>query len=485
MIYIAIQNIDFIIQIRYILDYFLLFFDTEYKVVLYKELELLEISNWNLLISYGNNKPEKKCSNKIHIYESYLFKKDYLKPSSLPFTPLEKFNGIPILYEGCKKIADHIRVEFNDDEKLIETDIDIIAGSFFMLTGYEEYLMSERDEFGRFPSRDSMAFKEGFLNKPIVNIYINLLWKWINKLNFKIRKKKIWNGKEFSFCLTHDIDLLKNYSFIPPLKRITHFFLEKDNKRALSIFSEYIRSIVGLDCGRIESLIKLDKRYGLISTFFLKGGGNTEYDDDYYKNNTILKKIISSIKKYGNEIALHGSFNSFENLDIIKSEKKYLEKLSEDEIFGIRQHCLRFSIPKTWDIQEKAGFIYDSSLVFADNVGFKCGVCFPFKPFNLIDNRILNIWEIPLIVMDGSLFDYQCLKPGDGFKIVVSLIKEVRKYNGIFNLLWHNTSMSKSKGLYPGWDTVYISIINYLLKYNIYNNSLVETVRTWKYNFKK
>ncbi len=43
--------------------------------------------------------------------------------------------------------------------------------------------------------------------------------------------------------------------------------------------------------------------------------------------------------------------------------------------------------------------------------------------------------------MDGSLFNYQNLTPEEGFQRIKNIINTVKKYQGVFVLLWHNSSL--------------------------------------------
>ena len=54
---------------------------------------------------------------------------------------------------------------------------DPFAASFFMISRYEEYLPHIKDIHGRFEAKESLAFKNNFLEKPIVDIWINLIKK--------------------------------------------------------------------------------------------------------------------------------------------------------------------------------------------------------------------------------------------------------------------------------------------------------------------
>jgi len=72
----------------------------------------------------------------------------------------------------------------------------------------------------------------------------------------------------------------------------------------------------------------------------------------------------------------------------------------------------------------------------------------PYKPYDLNNNRIIDIWEIPLIVMDGSLLQYMQLDFKRSAECIIDLIKKVETHNGIFVLLWHNSAISEEYNIY-------------------------------------
>src|SRR5215813_3019169 len=86
--------------------------------------------------------------------------------------------------------------------KELRLGLDILGSCFFMLTRYEEIVSSERDQYDRFPASASIAFKEGFLDRPIVNEYVEILWECLQRL---------WGGlvrrqRSFRVILSHDVD---------------------------------------------------------------------------------------------------------------------------------------------------------------------------------------------------------------------------------------------------------------------------------------
>ena len=78
----------------------------------------------------------------------------WLTEASLPSEPLVRDDGLPLLYGD-----------------------DLFGGAFFLLTRYEEAVCPQRDEHDRFPAGASIAEREGFLERPLVNEYAERLWR--------------------------------------------------------------------------------------------------------------------------------------------------------------------------------------------------------------------------------------------------------------------------------------------------------------------
>ncbi|MCC7466827.1 MAG: hypothetical protein IT261_11180, partial [Saprospiraceae bacterium] len=79
---------------------------------------------------------------------------------------------------------------------------DLFAFGFFMLSRLEEYRSTEKDVHGRFPASASWAFKNGLLDRPVVNECAEWLWRKLKSLG--------WNGarkeRPFRWAFTCDVD---------------------------------------------------------------------------------------------------------------------------------------------------------------------------------------------------------------------------------------------------------------------------------------
>jgi hypothetical protein len=151
----------------------------------------------------------------------------------------------------------------------------------------------------------------------------------------------------------------------------------------------------------------------------------------------------------GHEIGLHPSYHTFLDPARTKAEFEDLLKVCHElginqPTWGGRQHYLRWRNPQTWQNYADAGLSYDSSLGFADEIGFRSGICYEYPVFNLCTRQRLNLVERPLIVMDATLLGDSdrpggSVSPAAAVKYSVALKDRCKQFEGDFTLLWHNT----------------------------------------------
>ncbi len=455
-------------QIKYIFD----LFSKILGITFIQTNNFSNLKEEDILISYSKKRPKTKCKI-INIIPSNFFGKNYLGLESLPKLPLNRYNNLPIIYQGKNKIEKHIKKY----DKFIETDIDIIASSFFMITRYEEIIQKNKNKLNGFPATATIAYKENFLNRPIVNEYIELLWSWINNFNMGFKRKKSWGNKDFAVCLTHDIDHIKKYRIYPPLGSLKRALQKRKIKKAFSILKDYLKTKLHLKkdllLDTFEYIINLEQKYNFNSSFYF-----ITNNKDYSLNNSQTKNIITKLNKKGFEIGIHPSFNAYNNLPVLKKEKAKLEQIIKKPIMGGRQHYLKWECPQSWNIWEEANLQYDSTVGFNEYEGFRSGICHPFQPFDIINNKIIKIYEVPLILMDWTLIFGQKLSPEKGLKKMLDLLKLTKKYHGVFVLLWHNSYMTNL--FTPKWKKCFEKFYSILAKENCIVSSVKNIINQWE-----
>lgn len=336
-----------------------------------------------------------------------------------------------------------------DDKFVIDIGADIIASAFYLLSRQEEIITKTKDEHRRFQAKDSILYGIG-LKRPVVNEYINLLFDLIlllhRKMNIPLLQKWYWpDGKEFAVCLTHDVDVVYKWWIKRILSYLIHFRLK-----------EMISSIGRGEYWTFEELMKIESEYGYRSSFYFLATSKDKFGRRYRIKNRKIRKIIQRLKEGGWEIGLHAGYESFNDKSQLLKEKILLERVTKGDIKGIRQHYLRFDVPTTWRIQEEVDFIYDTTLGYSNIVGCRAGICFPFRPYDALQNSEMKIWEIPLHVMDNALF----MSSKDPFRVVKDISKTIKAYHGVLTILWHQNSLDEKD--FPGRGVVYKKMISYI-----------------------
>ncbi len=322
-------------------------------------------------------------------------------------------------------------------------ELDIFAASFFMLTRWEEYVNKNRDNHNRFPATESLAYKQGFLDKPIVNEYVEELKGKLLRLDDSL----VFKERKSELILTHDVDELYMWKSWKQVFKVA--LADMIKRKSIGLAIERIAEYFLIRRGKIKDpfdtfdwLMDKSEAIGVKSRFYFMSGGMTEYDNLYKIDEPKVFELIEKIKKRGHVIGIHPSYNAYINTEQFKKEKELLEKIAGQKIVEGREHYLRFEVPTTWQIWEDNGMKIDSSCGYADKEGFRCGTGDEFYVFNILTREKLNLKERPLIVMDCSLFDYN----DDGYKEAKEKIKEMQKgATTTFTILWHNSYIKHIK----------------------------------------
>lgn len=358
---------------------------------------------------------------------------------------------IPVLAKnGIPDVSSRIQVH----PQKIEITFDILGSAFYILTRTEEITNPTRDEHDRFPAYASHAYQNGYLHRPIVDEYVEILWWCMKQLWPRLERKP----RKFRMLLSHDVDVPFAEAFSSP-KRILRslggdIVKRKDPKRALSRLGSWVATRRGefrKDSNyTFDRIMDLSEKHGLRSAFYFKTAcTNPLFDDGYSIDHLYLRQIIRDIQARGHEIGFHPSYETYKDPGQTKKEFEKLLRVCEEEgieqaTWGGRQHYLRWQAPITWRNWAEAGLTYDSTLSYADCAGFRCGTCHEFPVFDLEQGKQLPLIERPLIAMEGSLFgkQYMGLNHAEAFDHMKMLKDQCRRYQGDFTLLWHNSSFT-------------------------------------------
>ncbi len=337
---------------------------------------------------------------------------------------------------------------------------DPFAASFFLVTRYEEYLPFIKDEFGRFEAAQSLAHKNGFLRKPIVNNWVDII-RDLLKLQFPDLKFK---ERKFSFTPSIDIDNAYSYKHKGTVRTIGGIVSDLI-KFQFSAILERLMVLAGLQNDPFDTyglLLQLQKKYDLKPLYFILLGDYSDYDKNIPANSRNFQTLIKSLADYG-EVGIHPSFYTLENPEKLKVEIDRLSRIVNREITKSRQHFLRLSFPSSYRNLINLDITDDYTMGYASSPGFRAGICDPYYFYDLDLETETNLRIHPFQVMEGTLKDYLQKDTDQSLEIIKMLIDEVRSVNGTFISLWHNESLSNAKR-WRGWNEVYAEMVKYASK---------------------
>ncbi len=356
--------------------------------------------------------------------------------------------------------------EFNSSKvfyatgKISSLPFDVFAASFYLVSRYEEYLPHIRDEHDRFEAKDSLAFINNFLSKPLVNIWAG----WIKDLLQKKYSDLIFPEKEYEFISTIDIDNAYAYrekgftrSIGGYLKSFSEFNFKEIRQRN--------RVLLGFDKDPYDTYdfqLTLLKKHNFKSIYFFLLG-------DYGVNDKNLpiesKRFQSLIKMLGDyaEIGIHPSYGSNKSKGQLKKEVNRLAKVVHRDVTKSRQHFLKLTLPETYRNLIDIDITDDYTMGYASQVGFRASICTPFNFYDLDMELETKLKIHPFAVMEGTLKYYMKIKAENAMQKIRPLIDGVKSVNGVFISLWHNDSLNNQE-LWLGWREVYEEMVEYAVK---------------------
>lgn len=381
----------------------------------------------------------------------------WLRPESLPAQPLERWcppqwltdghdisRTLPVIF-GRALGAGAYWVEDGDGGRL---GLDVFGSAFFMLTRYEELARPVRDRYGRYPATAALACQEGFLERPIVNEYLEVLWRAMKRLWPGLVRKR----RAFRLVLSHDVDL-PFFTCPKQLLRVGWQDLVRRHAPGLAVgrLGSYFNACRGrLDddpFNTFDQIMAHSERLGVKSAFyFIADHTGGRIDGTYRLEDAPIRALITEIHTRGHELGLHPSYHTYRDGAQLDREFQHLRQALarsgvEQSRWGGRQHYLRWENPTTWRHWEAAGLDYDATLAYADRVGFRCGTCYEFPAFDLQERRQLALVEAPLTVMDITLTVYMGLSLPEAVEKLLNISRVCRSFSGNFALLWHNSSL--------------------------------------------
>jgi len=317
---------------------------------------------------------------------------------------------------------------------------DIFSASFYLLSRYEEYIENDTDEHGRYRASSSLAFKHGFLTKPVIDLWA----KEFSKSLLKKFQTLTFRRNEFKSTVTIDTDQPFAY-------------LGKGLLRSIGGLINDIRGKGGHASDRYRTVTKGEKdpfevfdyiseciaKYKSDSMFFFPTGNHSKFDKNpSWKNEEYKALILNLSGKY--KVGLHPSYYASGDKPLLSTEVMRLKTILGREITSARYHYIRLFTPDSYRSLCASGITEDYSMGYPEEPGFRAGIARPYFFYDVLEDKHTDLRVFPFQLMDATLYQYKKLSPEASKEIILKLISETRKAGGIFVSIWHNTSLQEN-----------------------------------------
>jgi hypothetical protein len=347
--------------------------------------------------------------------------------------------------------------DYNRSKAFFETPeadfpFDIFAASFYLITRYEEYLPHAKDMYGRYAHENSMAYKEHFLQVPVVNV-------WLKELSTLLIQKfpsLSLNPTPFTFLPTYDIDIAYSYLHKGALRNLGGFIKSMWGSE-WPLVKERMHVLFGRQQDPFDSyewLNQLHDAYALKPLyFFLLAEKNEGYDKNILPRKKAMKKLVKRHSELYN-IAIHPSWKSGDEPRLLTKEIKTLQEISGKQVCKSRQHYIRMTLPETYQRLIDAGITEDYSMGYGSINGFRASYCLPYLWYDLQKEQTTNLTLYPFCYMDANSYYEQHYTYEQALEEMKHYYNVTKKFNGLLITIWHNHFLGTDK-MFRGWRDVY------------------------------
>jgi hypothetical protein len=321
---------------------------------------------------------------------------------------------------------------------------DLVTSALYMLNYLQEYEVDETDDLGRFQFKNSYQAALKVTDQDLVS-------PLFDSIAALLKVVKSTQAEASRVFVSHDIDDV-NAGFLED----GFYALKKGRIDILLrlIFNHLMGNPQWLNMSQI---MDVNDEYDIKSTFFwlvdqhrIKSGKFKLRNADYSLSSNGLKRALNEIDKRQFEHGLHKGISS----------DSFMHELSQfpRKVIANRNHFLKLSLPKHFELLEETDLKLDLSLGFAEQYGFRNSYAKPIHPFCMTQSKATKALYVPLVIMDTTNWIYKKTSTSQMTNEMTDLL-EKHKTDALISLLWHNKYFSELK--FDGYLSAYKTLLDY------------------------
>ena len=354
----------------------------------------------------------------------------------------------------CSMI-DGVHVLFETDNPLSAFRFDPFAAAFYLVSRYEEYHPHMKDNFGRYPATESIAWKGKFLDIPIIH-------QWADIVEASLRERYPalkFRHPQYHFVPTIDIDHAWCYKGRTLVRTLGGFSRSVLHGNLHEIACRF-KTLAGMAPDPYDTYSFIDRvhqPHANFPLFFILFADYGRNDNNVRVTSKNFHSLLRKLDHHG-KVGIHPSLAS--GTDVLKLEHEYkglCEALFRNVTIS-RQHFLKLSMPGTFRSLIQIGITDDYSMGYASHTGFRAGIAIPFHFFDLSKDETTGLVIHPVSLMDVTMKDYLRLNKVETLDKIRNVIQTIRSVNGEFVSLWHNESLTGA-GHWEGSSAIYEEMV--------------------------
>ena len=329
---------------------------------------------------------------------------------------------------------------------------DIFSAVFYLVSRYEEYLEFTPDQYGRFSHESSLAFKENFLDLPLINY-------WLEDFKSALRKKfpeTSFRLKDFKFIPSYDVDIAYSYKYKGIARNLGGFFKSLIQGQWFYLLDRW-DVLFNKKKDPFDSYEWLDSLHLYCRTrayyFFLLAKKQIGVDKNIPPDNAELQSLIA-YHAGGYTVGIHPSWQSGDEEAVLMEEVDLLEKITGSPVKYSRQHYLRMSLPKTYRQLIDLGIEKDFTMGYGSANGFRASLASSFFWYDLKAEKKTSLMIFPFCFMDANSFYAKQMTPKEAFSELMDYYRKIKQVNGLMVTIWHNQFFGNDPQ-FAGWKEVY------------------------------
>lgn len=314
---------------------------------------------------------------------------------------------------------------------------DIFAASFYLLSRYEEYMPHVKDEKGRFPASESLAFQEDFLELPIIDIWAYKFLK-ILRNKFPDREFSRRSFKTENIVVVTEAFCYKKKGIV---RTIIGFLIDVFQFNVKYVIDR-IRVMMNFKkdpFNTYSEIIRYLKIYKIDLKFMFQVSDFSTHDRNINHNRTRLHSLIKSVADYA-EVGLHLGYYANQEIQVLKSEKLRLEEILKRPLKSSLNNKYNLFLPDTYNNLAELEIKHDFSMGYPNTLGFRAGTCTPFLFYDLNFEVTTPLLLHPYCI---NLKAMETLKEAEVEKKVGELKKEVQNADGTLVAIFSNEDFSE------------------------------------------